>query len=285
MTTVRTLRDKLVNLGLSRENAKSIIGKQRLVDKIEELEGNLISKVMESPLDLDSIDFEEDDKKDSNEVYREGPSPLSESWHEFVMAKFRDYELQEGCPTVEGLRRLTETLIGEIITNKCKVIQAPSKTNPCATVETSIRLIKDTGELHEYSDVADASYINTPPPYNKHLSSTAASRAEGKVLRKLLKLRNTTISYEEKIDNDTMIKDETPEFMNDQQVQMINILSSKLDVNVKTFLNKHFPLESATELVPYSIAQSAIQKLDEFQRDKDSITEEIKGYQSNWREE
>lgn len=280
MTTVGTLRDKLINLGLSRKDAVNIIGKQKLIDKIEELENSL---------DLDNISFEEEDSDDDNpkddEVYRAGPSPLSESWHDFVMEKFRDYELQEGCPTVEGLRRLTETLIGEIITSKSRVVQAPSKTNPCATVETFIRLMKDTGELYEYSDVADANYDNTPPPFNKHLSSTAASRAEGKVLRKLLKLRNTTISYEEKINNDTIILNESPEFMNDQQVQMINILATKLDINVKEFLNKNYAQHIQEGFkVPYTVAQDVFTKFNEFQRDKDSIPEEIKGYQSNWRE-
>src|SRR5689334_6604577 len=55
----------------------------------------------------------------------ERPDFNSYEWHDYVMKQFMPDELFEGNPTVDGLRRVTEALIGKIVESVSHVITPP----------------------------------------------------------------------------------------------------------------------------------------------------------------
>jgi hypothetical protein len=131
--------------------------------------------------------------KDPNE-----PDQLSPEWHDYVMSKFTDYELVEingeKYPNCYGLRRVVELLIGNIVESKpTNLIVSPDSTgsNPgrvTCIYEVTIRDF-ETGQLKKYGDVAEVFSLNCDDLFLAYPAATAVTRAEGRCLRKLLKVR------------------------------------------------------------------------------------------------
>src|SRR5579883_2274974 len=57
------------------------------------------------------------------------PKQTSRDWTPFVLSKLEDDEIFDGCPTVEGLRRVTEEYFGEVLESTSRVVQAPNAQN------------------------------------------------------------------------------------------------------------------------------------------------------------
>jgi len=126
------------------------------------------------------------------------PHMLSPEWHDYVMTKFLDTELieinGEKYPNCYGLRRVAELLIGEIVESKPTnlILSADStSSNPgrvTCLYEVSIRS-HETGQIKKYGDVAEVFSLNCDDLFLAYPAATAVTRAEGRCLRKLLKIR------------------------------------------------------------------------------------------------
>jgi hypothetical protein len=128
----------------------------------------------------------------------DGPSQLSPEWHDYVMTKFTSGELIEingdKYPNCYGLRRVVELLIGKIIDSRpVNMIISPDSTssNPgrVTVVYEIVVRSHETGETIRYGDIAEVFSINTDDLFMAYPGATAATRAEGRCLRKLLKVR------------------------------------------------------------------------------------------------
>ena len=128
----------------------------------------------------------------------DGPSQLSPEWHDYVMTKFTSGELIEingdKYPNCYGLRRVVELLIGKIIDSRpVNMIVSPDSTsnNPgrVTVVYEIVVRSHETGETIRYGDIAEVFSINTDDLFMAYPGATAATRAEGRCLRKLLKVR------------------------------------------------------------------------------------------------
>ena len=75
----------------------------------------------------------------------------------------------------------------------------------------------------------DVKYQNIPHPFNQHLVSTADTRAEGKALRRALKLRVTAEEVQQTSEDDVLAAEEN---ITDQQILAINQMCKRLDVNL-----------------------------------------------------
>jgi hypothetical protein len=128
----------------------------------------------------------------------EGPSQLSPEWHDYVMTKFTSSELIEingdKYPNCYGLRRVVELLIGKIIDSRPvnMIISPDSTSNNPGRVTVVYEIVvrsHETGETIRYGDIAEVFSINTDDLFMAYPGATAATRAEGRCLRKLLKVR------------------------------------------------------------------------------------------------
>lgn len=200
------------------------------------------------------------------------PRYIDPGWHYFVMTQFVPEELDpKGNPKVDGLRRVAEGLLGQIV--ESRPVQSSSDSSLAAV--NWILIIEwacdnpyiDIGDREPlprriFGAFADASKENCKSPYNKFLSSLADTRAESKCLRRALRLRcisseeaelGETNTFEEEV-SDGNYNGEAP--INPQQIMMVSVLSQRLGIDqdklsVKTY-NKQVKLltkENAANLI------------------------------------
>ena len=76
------------------------------------------SKVETADFD-EIVDVLEEDVNDEAEeaVY----TPSDPEWSEYVLDQMHDSELKQGNPTVDGLRRVTERVYGEIVSSTSEI--------------------------------------------------------------------------------------------------------------------------------------------------------------------
>lgn len=260
--------------------------KRELLDMIKELDGNLESAV-EDPVEI----ITEKNINDTVEIPEvKVPTFADYIWHDFVMEKFEKDELVDGCPTVDGMRRIVELLIGEITDITSHVVQTPDQNNERrATVEVivGIQCFNDRhgGSFRTYSGCADVYYGNADGIYGKHPVALAETRAEGRALKRALRLRKV-VSAEEKVGDNTSaeldIKSKDP--ITDNQKTFIGFACSKerANINVEKFIKTKFPKVKSINEVKYTEAQELVLILDEYNRKQDTIPVEIKGFDSGW---
>lgn len=215
------------------------------------------------------------------------PNIHSSEWTKYVLSLFHKSELVQGYPTCNGLRRVFETLIGDIINSDMEVLQCPDPQNGGrATVKCTIKYRdKDDGNSsplfaaygRSVSDVADCFYGNTDKPYCDHPVATAATLAEGRALRKGLRLNIITSEEASKVNPvaaetaASEIKDSAP--MTGPQKTLILRTSAKLGIHVQRTLdclreNKKIPESIVTlDSMNYEEAQSVIRSIQNLGKD------------------
>ncbi len=245
-------------------------------------------KVLESD-DLVGDVTESNDEAVKNDTEKEvSPPPLQTDyeWHDYVMGKFHKDELVEGNPTVDGMRRVCELLIGDIFEINSEVIQYPTVENERrATVKVVLGIDCQDGKPRIYNGCADVYYGNADGIYGKHPVALAETRAEGRALKRALKLRKIVSAEEISGDNESLVNDiRSKDPINDNQKMFINLCCSKdrADINVEKFVKSIYPKVRSISDVKYTEAQELVKKLDEYNRKQDSIPEEIKGFDSGW---
>jgi hypothetical protein len=227
-----------------------------------------------------------------NVVQVDSPHPLSPEWNDYVMGLFTESELVDGNPLVHGLRRVAELLLGQI------VFSGPTQVFPVqrddhhgrATVIFSVEFSNGI----RYSEVADAWEGNTDDMFCAYAVAIASTRAEARALRKALKIR--TVAAEELTKKDTAkivreissTKTSSDGDYNDQgrmsdaQLNFIDVKCKQLNINGAGLFKSLFNVDLSKK-ISKRIASDIIDKLNDFQRDKSLIPEEIVGYQQEWR--
>ena len=139
---------------------------------------------------------------------------LDPSWTEHVLSYLTKDELAEGkFPTCDGLRRVFEILMGDIISSESHVVSCPSQENPRATVEhTLVYITHDTQKQKTILDAAHVGIENTDPKFARFSVACASTQAEGRALRKGLRLVKV-LTREEMVDQ---ANDETTNAVIDQ---------------------------------------------------------------------
>lgn len=156
----------------------------------------------------DDLEFESTDEADQlvdfdalQEDSKARPLVTSPEWHEYVMSQFTDEELLKEkndrneytgkqYPSVFGLRRVAELLVGELLENNSRFIEL----GPTFAIAECQLVFSNGEERFYFTDVGNC-HVNTPEPFDVHLPSIAATRAEGRALRKALRIR--TVCAEE----------------------------------------------------------------------------------------
>jgi hypothetical protein len=208
------------------------------------------------------------------------------------MRQFREDELMDGAPTCDGCRRVIEDTIGIIASSVLPKVFPPSRdNNGTSTVSVRVKLWVTNkshplnGQFVECEEIADVNRSNTDHPYHKYASATAASRAEGRALRKLLRLRNTYTAEEvseraESADDDCDWEADEP--ITDSQISVLTTLCQRLDIDVMDFVNSGRNTYDNIHAVSKSTAQSMLRELNKIQRQAKPRPENLKPYNPNW---
>ena len=234
------------------------------------------------------------DFKDMVEVYDEKeeniqledkprrPHEYDPGWSEYILDNMSDSELIQGAPTVDGLRRATEKCFGEILQSKSEIVEVPTRQNNKCTIKHSLTIRKySTDSIIEVDGCVDVLYDKIPYPFNTHLVATADTRAEGKALRRALKIRVVTAEELQNQDEDDVMASE--EGMNDQQILALNQMCKRLDISVTNFVKAQYNKVKVINDVSNMEARVLIAQLSGFQRKPKSIDKKIKGYDDNWK--
>jgi hypothetical protein len=295
MTTVDDLREKLIDLGLTPDEAEAIKGKSNLISKIEELTvGHETSDMFEEATveedvaGFGSVAFEGDEvgvklsdvKPIKVDVDR--PEMSDPAWSAYVLSHLEENEKIKGHPKADSLRRLAELLLGPIVEVDTQVPQCPSIENGGrATVIVKI-YISNTHDDHTYcaSGAADVFPGNTEQLFAKFPVATAETRAEGRAYRKLLRLINV-VTAEELVDENEIF--DPSDRIDAAQLALIKQMCSpsKLDVNVEKLLEQHDIKVENIDRVSRSKAQEICKEISSFQ--ELGVPDELIGYKPDWR--
>ena len=233
---------------------------------------------MVAVIDEDEGFKEEEDNNEERKVYTDADP----EWSEYVLDNLHDTELREGNPTVDGLRRVTEKIYGEILESRSDVLELPSAAGRRCTMKHTIKIRKyETDAIVTVDGCVDVRYDKVPFPFNDHLVATADTRAEGKALRRALKLRVITAEeMNNSAEDDVMASEED---ITDQQILAINQMCKRLNVDLVSFVKEVCSGVNSIKSVSNLQGRMLLSSLSEYQRKPESIKDELIGYDSNWR--
>lgn len=218
------------------------------------------------------------------------PSITSQDWTDYVLSQFEANELYEGNPTLDGLRRVGELLIGEIVSSRTSVVQCACLENEKrATVICSITFMDGEGNLKIFDGAADSNYSNTEKVYNRYPTSIAESRAECRALRKALRLK--AVAQEELCKEEDIEVSSSPTLtegnITQNQLNYLDILCKNdirgLNIDIAAFVKENFADCEKISLLTHDQALQLITKIQAYQKDKNSIPATILGYKENWK--
>lgn len=292
--TVEELREELIKLGLTPEEAEAIKGKSNILNKIEEIR---VGKESEEMFDNAQVVEEHNETlvlgthqtgvetEQPESCEKVVPSISSPAWQDYVLSHLQENEKIKGHPKADSLRRLTELLLGPIVNIDTQVPQCPDQNNNYrATVIVSIDVettnsLDYNGLMIRASGAADVFPGNTEQLFAKFPVATAETRAEGRAYRKLLRLVNI-VTAEELVD-ENQIYDPTDR-IDTAQIMMIKQMCStnKLNINVEELLSKYNIQVDSLEKISKSKAQEICKILSSYQAT--GVPEELLGYQENW---
>ena len=260
--------------------------KSDLIALVEEIMNNdvLPGQLELFNLDQDSI-FEDNSEKEKEkeEVDESRPSIADPEWHEYAMSHFQSNELIDGNPICAGLRRVAELLLGDILeTGPTQVFPATDNDGPgrATVVYKVVFNWFNSGVYKTFVEVADVWHGNTDDLFCAHPVATASTRAEGRALRKALKLR--VLAAEELAKKDIVeIVQQTVARSSDgnispQQMQFIFNKCNQLDINVDNFINMGENTYEDISNVNKECAKKMIKRLNEYQNGTHDVPQEIK---------
>ena len=218
-------------------------------------------------------------------------TPNDLGWTDHVLGLLSDDEKIAGNPTTDGLRRVFEIAINcTVIKAESSVVQSPSPENEKrATVVHSLTyVLNDENLSHEIrvrsvSGAADVYWGNCDKIYRNHPVAVAETRAEGRALRRALKLRKVVAAeeiakeIEDSPDNNTVGK------ISSNQINFIDVLAKRLNISIKQLLLDLSIDPTNIYSVSHDHAISVIRELSKYQQTIDSIPSKLFGYDSTWR--
>ena len=219
------------------------------------------------------------------------PEITSPEWPNWVMEQFSPDEMFDGNPTVPGLRRIAELVFGQPVFSGPTTVDSSADTlNPIrATVVYTVTFKNGS----TYSDVADVWHGNCDDKFAAFASATAATRAEGRALRKALRLR--TCAAEELTSKDTakIMRDTVAvatakqptdgEFkeeavLTDNQTNFIHDLCEDTGIIKELFFEQEYGIKLANgDKITKGVASEAITLLNDYKGKRKEVPVELKG--------
>ena len=226
----------------------------------------------------------------------DSPSIFSPEWHEYVMSHFERNELIDGNPVCAGLRRVAELLLGDIMETGPTQVDSPTDPDGPGRATVVYKVVfnwMNSGVYKTFTEAADVWHGNTDDLFCAHPVATACTRAEGRALRKALKLRvlaaeelakkNIVEIVQRSVEKTTDGSYNSDDRVSPQQVNFLDNKCKQLDLDVMSFINIGEKDYRSINDVTRESAKKMIGVLNGYQNNTDTIPENVLGYQSDWR--
>jgi hypothetical protein len=211
-------------------------------------------------------------------------------WTDHVLGLLSDDEKIHGNPTTDGLRRIFETALNcTIIDSSSSVAQSPEPNNGNrATVVHSLTYVLNAKGLDEsiktrvVNGAADVYWGNCDKIFRNHPVAVAETRAEGRALRRGLRLRKVVAAEEiaDEIEDD--IDGHNVGKMTNNQLNFMDVLCKRLNINPIKYLES-IDLPIDIDKLDHDNGVSIIRQLSSYQQDTSNIPETILGYEEGWK--
>jgi hypothetical protein len=299
---VEDIKRMLIEIGYNIEGL-DINGKTSWVDLHKKVSGNMEEGTVEPTVEifgeieeesgadlfenLDGVSFKEVEKNVPTLPHYYDPS-----WHDYVMSQFTPEELIDGkYPNVNALRRVVELLLGEIVDSGPIETQTSmdNMSKAVVTYEVVIEWKLDVkyDNLLDLSDkniftpkrfrsVASSHIGNTDDVYAVFPESIAETRAEGRALRRALRLGVVCSDELTKKDTSEFVRQQQEmkntdgewnenSFITDQQINSIVLLCERLKIDLDKFINSGSKSYSNIKEVSRSAAAGMLKRLNQYQ--------------------
>ena len=297
--TVKEIKQDLESRGVDLSKTNSL-KKEELVRLHMSVLQDELEQVLET-IDMENDFVAEDEPFEAGSEHEDPdkPSITSPEWHDYVMQFFQPNELVEGNPITAGLRRVAELLLGDIMESGPINVVAPSNDDGPGRATVTYRVTfnwMNSGQMRTYADTADVWHGNTDDLFCAHPVATASTRAEGRALRKALKIRALAAEELSKKDIVSIVKQTTAPKTTDgdwnpedrissQQIGFIDNKCKQLDISVSGFINSGKNSYSRIDSITKNTASEMIKQLNKYQNGDTSVPEEISGYDPEWRKQ
>ena len=219
-------------------------------------------------------------------------TPKSLEWTDHVLSLLSDDEKIAGNPTTDGLRRIFEIALNcTVVESTSEVVQSPDNNNDKrATVLHTLGFVLNDDrsgkpDLNKriVSGAADVYWGNCDKIYRNHPVAVAETRAEGRALRRALKLRKVVAAEELSKDIEDDINGHNINKINNNQINFIDVISKRLDIDVVKLLNSMDIDSSKIYTIEHDKAVEIVQKLTAYQQDMTTIPDSVKSYNHSWK--
>ena len=224
------------------------------------------------------------------EVTRVTPHDIG--WSDYVLGLLSEDEKIDGNPTVDGLRRIFEIALNcDVIESTTEVVQSPDPNNEkratvTHTIAYVLKTIESEDESLKYRSVtgaADVYWGNCDKIYRNHPVAVAETRAEGRALRRALRLRKVVAAEEIAANIDDDISHESVGKISSNQINFIDTIAKRLNINViKLLATSGVPTDNIHS-ISHDDAVKAIRELSKHQQNLDNIPQQCLGYEASWR--
>jgi hypothetical protein len=213
-------------------------------------------------------------------------------WTDYVLSLLSEDEKIKGNPTTDGLRRIFEVVLKcRLISSTSKVIQSPSPENEKrATVVHSLSYIlkaddPDHNNLNMCSvdGSADVYWGNCDKVYRNHPVAVAETRAEGRALRRALRLRKVVAAEEMASEIDDHPDGNTVNKITNNQINFMDVISQRLNININKLLELNKIDNKDIYALSHDKAVDIIRLLSKYQANPSELPSDVLGYSNEWK--
>jgi hypothetical protein len=221
------------------------------------------------------------------------PSIHDLEWTDHVLSLLSEDEKIAGNPTTDGLRRIFEKVMNcRVVESVSKVVQSPDPNNEKrATVVHSIAFYlnepsSDPTLLNKVvvDGSADVYWGNCDKVYRNHPVAVAETRAEGRALRRALRLRKVVAAEEIAKDIEDNPDENSVSKISNNQVNFIDVMSKRLNINVVSLMQTLAISSDNIDNISHDDAVLLIKELTKLQQNMENISPDLLNYQPNWKQ-
>lgn len=213
-------------------------------------------------------------------------TPNDPGWTDHVLSMLGDDEKISGNPTTDGLRRVLEKALNcRMIQSTSDVVQSPSPENEkrATVVHTLVYLVNQTDIAVTVSGAADVFWGNCDKIYRNYPVAVAETRAEGRALRRALRLRKVVAAEELAANIEDHPDADSVSKISINQINFIDVIAQRLNINVVSLIKSLDIKETNVYNISHEEAVKVIQQLTSYQQNMSNIPQDLIGYDNKWK--
>jgi len=137
-------------------------------------------------------------------------------------------------------------------------------------------------DVRSVSGSADVYWGNCDKIYRNHPVAVAETRAEGRALRRALKLRKVVAAEEIAANIEDDVTGDNVGRISSNQISFIDVMAKRLNIDVIKLLST-MSFDKNIKSLTHDNAVSIIRELSRHQQNVEDISDDLRSYQENWK--